>query len=464
MEYGDSTSSSLRRNLRSADTKAGARRVSNRLLRPHIESVRGWLLLFWFVVQLPATAAGASPETTRSATAADASRVEVPQPSDKALQFYRSGNVLWLLRLGWRIAVPAAILFSGLSARIRDFSRRLWDNWLAVTVIYYVLFSLVWVAADLPLDFYVGYVRSHAYGLSVQSLARWVKVSATNTAISLGVGSLLIWIPFLLLRRCPQRWWIYTGLLALPVLLLMMLIEPIWIAPLYNDFGAMNDAELERRIVALADRAGIAGSRVFEVNKSVDTTAINAYVVGFMHSKRIVLWDTLIARLTPDELLVVMAHEMGHYVLNHVARGLALGWLLIVVTLFVLHRTAGAAVRRFQSRWGVSGVSDIASLPLLYVLISLFLLVVTPIELAVSRYAEHEADRFALELTRDNRAAATAFVKLQTDNLSIPRPGWLFKLWRSSHPSIGDRIDFCNDYRPWSANQPLRYEHLFAPQ
>jgi len=88
-------------------------------------------------------------------------------------------------------------------------------------------------------------------------------------------------------------------------------------------------------------------------------------------------------------------------------------------------------------------------------------LVVNPVVFAYTRHIEHEADRFGLEITRDNHDAATAFVKMQTENLSIPRPGWLFKVWRSTHPPLGERIDFCNTYRPWATGQPLRYGHLF---
>ena len=123
--------------------------------------------------------------------------------------------------------------------------------------------------------------------------------------------------------------------------------------------------------------------------------------------------------------------------------------------------TAGGIIRRWQARLGFSELADVASLPLILLLTSQFSLVVTPVMMAHSRWQERQSDRFGLEITRDNHAAATAFVKLQTENLGNPRPGWLYKLWRSSHPPIGERIDFCNSYRPWERGDPLTYGDRF---
>jgi STE24 endopeptidase len=241
----------------------------------------------------------------------------------------------------------------------------------------------------------------------------------------------------------------------------MLLVAPIWIAPLFNKFGPMTDKSLEADILALADHAGIEGGRVFEVDKSVDTNALNAYVTGFGGTKRIVLWDTIIAKLDRRELLFVMGHEMGHYVLSHIYQLIALFSVVMLLSFYAAHRVAGAVMGRWHRRIGFAALADIASLPLVLCLVGVFSLLVTPLTLAHSRWIERQSDRFGLEITRDNHAAATAFVKLQTENLGNPRPGWLYKLWRSSHPPLGERIDFCNNYRPWETGQMLSYEHLF---
>jgi Zn-dependent protease with chaperone function len=250
-------------------------------------------------------------------------------------------------------------------------------------------------------------------------------------------------------------------LLAIPFLTLSILVAPIWIDPLFNKFGPMQNKELETKILQLADRAGIEGGRVYEVAKSEDTKTVNAYVTGFGATKRIVLWDTIIAKLNEDELLFVMGHEMGHYVLGHVWKSILFFSLLIIVTLYAIHRTAGWLITRYQGRFGFTELSDIASLPLIILLFSAYFLIISPIALAYSRHNEHEADRFGLEITRNNHAAATAFVKLQEENLAVPRPNILVKLWQASHPPLGERIDFANEYRPWERGEPLRYAHLF---
>jgi Zn-dependent protease with chaperone function len=254
---------------------------------------------------------------------------------------------------------------------------------------------------------------------------------------------------------------LYTGLAAIPFIVLISLVQPIWIDPLFNTFGPMKDRTLEADILRLAERAGIEGSRVFEVEKSEDTNTVNAYVAGIGGTKRIVLWDTILAKLSREQLLLVMGHEMGHYVLHHVWKLILILSALIMAALYGVHRTAGWLLDRYGTQFGFHELSDVASLPLILFLFSLGTLVVTPVALAASRHFEHEADRFGLEITRDNRAAATAFVALQQENLGVPRPGMLYTLWRASHPVLGDRIDFSNDYRPWERNEPLVYEHLF---
>jgi Zn-dependent protease with chaperone function len=392
----------------------------------------------------------------------DRGPVRVPEPSEKAIRYYRSGNVLWVVENVWGIIVPVLFLFTGFSARIRAWAAKVGRKWFFVIGLYFILFTLLNYLIDFPLSYYQEFVRQHAYGLSNQTFRKWFGDSLKELAVGLVIGFATLWIPYLLLKKSPRRWWLYTSILAVPFICVFMLIAPVFIDPLFNDFGPMKNKALELKILALADQAGIEGSRVYEVNKSVDTKAINAYVNGFMSTKRIVLWDTILQKLDEQELLVVMGHEMGHYVLGHVIKGILFFSLLILATLYVANLTAGHLISRFKERFGFSQFSDIASLPLLILLINSFSLIVTPIALSFSRHQEHEADRFGLEITRNNHAAATAFVKLQQENLSNPRPGPLYKLWRSSHPPIGERIDFCNTYKPWERGEPLRYGNLFS--
>ncbi len=389
-------------------------------------------------------------------------RVPVPEPDEKAMRYYNSGCVLWWVNMGWGLLIPALLLFTGFSARMRNWARAIGRKWFFVIGAYFVIFLAINWVLDFPLSYYQGFIRQHDYGLSNQSFGKWFGDSFKSLLVGMVMGIAFLWGPYLALRKSPKRWWLYTSMGAVPILFFVMLVAPIWIDPLFNEFGPMKDQALEAKILGLADQSGIEGSRVYEVNKSVDTEAVNAYVTGFLDTKRIVLWDTTIRKLSESQLLFVMAHEMGHFVLGHVIKGVLFFSLVILVVLYVIHRIAGAVIGRFRGRFGFEELSDIASLPLIILLVNVLSLIVTPLTNAFTRHIEHESDRFALEITQDNHGGASAFVALQTENLGNPRPGLLYKIWRSSHPTLADRIDFCNDYRPWETGDPLKYADLFA--
>ena len=376
-----------------------------------------------------------------------------PSPVAEAMQYYRSGNWLWVINRLWALIVPGLLAFSGFSARLRNLARRLGRGWFLTIGLYMIMFLAIMYVIDLPLSYYQGFVRQHAYGLSNQTLARWLRNSFVRLAVEMAVAFALIWVPYLLLARSPRRWWLYTAILSVPFLFVTMLVVPVFYDPLFNEFGPMKNKELERSILALASRAGIEGSRVFEVDKSADTKAVNAYVTGFWQTKRIVLWDTLIKKLDEPELLVVMGHEMGHYALGHVVRSILMSSIVTFVGLFLVDRLGRWLVRRYRDRLGFDNLADIASVPLMMMLLEAAFLVLSPVGLAYSRYQEHEADRYALDLTRSNHAAGTAHVKLLTENLGNPRPGLFYKIFRASHPSAGERIDFANSYHPWRADE-----------
>ena len=393
----------------------------------------------------------------------DSAPVPVPEPTEKAIRFYRSGNVLWCIRTVWELSVPVLILFTGLSARLRDWAERTGRRWMFVLAIYLVAFMAIKYLLEFPLSCYQGFFRQHAYDLSNQSFGRWFGNSLKRLGVDTTVYAMFLWIPYLLIRRSPRRWWLYTWMATTAATVFMVFITPVWIDPLFNKFSPMKDKGLEAEIIALAERAGIKESRVLEVEKSADTKAVNAYVTGFMGTKRIVLWDTLIAKLDRRELLTVMGHEIGHYVLRHVLQGILLSSGLTLLGLYIFYRVSGRLLDRCKARFGFDRLSDVASWPFILLFFTVGNLALDPFILAFSRQLEHEADRFALEITRDNHADATASVKLQIQNLSVPRPGLLYKLWRASHPSVGERIDFANAYKPWMKGEGLKYEHLFRP-
>ena len=401
--------------------------------------------------------------TATTSTASDDTPVDVPAPSEQALRYHRGGNTLWAFEQVLSIALPLLLLLTGLSAWLRTVASQLGGGRFYPTLaIYFVLLSLLLFLVELPLSYYVSFAREHAYGLSTQGFSKWASDQAKGLAVGLVVGLLILWVPYWLLAKSPQRWWLWTSALALPFYGLTLLIAPLWIAPLFNKFAPMKNKALESEVLAVARRAGVEGARVFEVNKSVDTTKVNAYVTGVGGSKRIVLWDTLIARLSPAQAKFVVGHELGHYVLGHVWTSVLLSSALTFIGLFGAHRLSGLFISHFGHRMGFHQLSDVASMPLLMFLLTFFSLLITPGALAFSRYDEREADRFGLELTHDNHAAATAFVALQQQNLAVPRPSLLYKVFRASHPPIGERVDFINGYRPWARGTAGKYADRFS--
>jgi len=387
--------------------------------------------------------------------------VPVPAASPRAIEYYRSGLWVWAGVKAWRLFVPVVILFTGISRRIRDLAQQVGRSWSGTIAAYAVIYLLIMFTIDLPLDYYIGYVRPHAYDLSEQSVSRWFEQLLKTRAVMTVAAVTCLWLPYLLLARAAKRWWLYVAAMTFPISVFITLILPVWIDPLYNTFAPLKAKHLEARILELADRAGIEGGRVFEVDKSRDTKTVNAYVTGLFGTKRIVLWDTLLAQRTEKEVLAVMGHEMGHYVLNHVLLGVFLATCGAVGVLFMVDRLGRLVIGRFHVRFGFDRLSDVASVPLFIFLLSLLNLVGSPLHLAISRAMEHEADRFALEITRANHSAGSAFARIQRENLGNPRPGGLSVLFRSSHPPLGERIDFCNSYHPWTNGIPGRYERLF---
>lgn len=382
--------------------------------------------------------------------------VPVPEPTPLAVQYHRTGVWLWAFARLWNVAVPLAVLVTGASARFRDLARRVGRSWFGTVAVYVVLFLAVEFLADLPLRYFAGYVRAHAYGLSNQTFAKWFGDSLKGWAVEVVGGVCFAWVPFWLIRRYPRRWWLILSGLSVPFIAFVTLIAPVWIDPLFNDYGPLKNQDLERKILALAGRAGISGGRVYEVNKSVDTKTVNAYVKGLWGTKRIVLWDTLLERLDDREVLAVLGHEMGHYVLNHIPKAVLLSVLAVGASLYWTDRVGCKllANKEIRRRFGFESLADVAATPLLLVLMAASSVVLGPIGLALSRYHEHEADRFSLELTHQNASAARAFVDLQRANLSVPRHSRVETLWRSTHPSIAERIEFCNRYHPWADAVP----------
>lgn len=361
-------------------------------------------------------------------------------------------DTLYFAGFAYGLAVLVIVLMTGISARLRDAAARVTRRPFLMSMIYVALLTLVTAVMEFPLAYYAGFIVPHQFNLSNQNFLQWMGDQGKSLAISLAFGSVIGALALLGIRRF-RRWWRVLWIGSIPVIILLVVIAPVFIDPLFNKFEPLRDQVLKARLLDEASRAGIEGGRVYQVDKSKQTKTLNAYVTGLGPTKRIVMWDTLLNRMTQDEVVAVMAHEMGHYALHHVWKGTAGTIALVLVILLIAQRTFEGGVQRWGSRWRVAGKDDMAALPWLLIIVSVASFLAEPLSNGVSRYIEHEADVFGLDLTGLNEPMATAFIKLAENAKIDPRPHPFIEFWRYSHPSIARRIEFVLNYKPQSRPQ-----------
>ena len=371
-------------------------------------------------------------------------------------EMIRHSRILDMLYFGgfvYGIVELLLLLALGISARLRDAAAGVAKRPYLVAVLYVILFTLVTAVLDFPLSYYAGYTVPHQFNLSNQTFTAWIIDEAKGLMIGLVFGAIILPLALLGIRRF-KRWWLVLSVASIPLGILLVVIVPIVVDPVFNDFIPLRDQVLKQKLLDEASRAGIEGSRVYEVDKSKQTKTMNAYVTGLGPTKRIVMWDTLLAKLNHDEVLAVMGHEMGHYVLNHLWKGLAAGIIGTFFVLFVAQRVYERGLRRWGPRWGAREPGDPASLPWLLLIVSVLSFLGAPIENGISRYMEHQSDMFGLELTHSNEAMATSFIKFAEDSKVNPSPYPFIEFWRYSHPSLARRIIFVLHYKPWAEGKP----------
>ena len=381
-----------------------------------------------------------------------AKRLEV-HVTPEMIRHSRINNVLYFSDVVYGIAILLVVLALGWSARIRDLATRSVRWPFVAAMLYFVLLSLLTTVLTFPLDFYGGFVVPHQFDLTSQSFGGWLGDFGKELGVNLVIGAPIAALALLGIRRV-RRWWLVLWLGSIPLILLGVLATPLVIDPLFNDFRPLRDTSLRQALLDEASRAGIEQSRVYEVDKSKQTKEMNAYVTGIGPSARIVMWDTILAKLDRDEILAVMGHEMGHYVLKHLWQGIAFGIAISFLGFYIAQRLFEWGVARWGVRWRTDARGDPAALPWLLAVSSLLAFLLSPVYSGFSRHVEHQADIFGLELTHGNEAMASSFVKFAEDSKADPRPPYFIEWWRYSHPSLGRRIDFVLAYKPWEKGQP----------
>lgn len=371
------------------------------------------------------------------------------QVTPEMMRHSRIRYALYFIGTAYGFGVLLLILYSGWSRKLRDLAARLTTRKFVMAMIYVALFTLVVALLTFPLDFYSGFIVPHQFDLSNQTFAAWLWDHTKGFLVSVLIGSILVALALWGIRLMPRRWWLALWLGGIPIAIFLVVVAPVLIDTLFNKFEPLKNPVLRQKLLDLASLAGISGADVFQVDKSKQTKTMNAYVTGIGPTKRIVLWDTLLAKMSDDEILAVMGHEMGHYVLHHIWKGMAFGALFMLGVLFAGQKIVEKGTARWGPRWGFASPDDPAGLPYLLLVLGVGTFLLTPVFAGFSRHIEHESDTFTLELTRLNEAAATAFVKFAEDSKIDPRPPKLIELWLYSHPTLADRIEFALSYRPW---------------
>ncbi|HEX7828727.1 MAG TPA: M48 family metallopeptidase, partial [Thermoanaerobaculia bacterium] len=394
----------------------------------------------------------AQPQPREEQKRPDDKKFEV-QITDEMVRHSRIQDTLYFAGTAWSFITLGIVLVTGLSRKMRDRAARITSKPWVLALIYIALFTVVMAILDFPLTYYAGYVVPHQFDLSDQSFGSWFADELKGLGVGLVMGSLIGATALLGVRKV-KNWWFAIWLVSIPFIILLVVVQPVVLDPIFNKFEPLKDQVLKQKLLNLASQAGIEGSRVYEVNKSKQTKTMNAYVNGIGPTNRIVMWDTLLAKMSHDEVLAVMGHEMGHYVMKHIWKTLAFSLALSFFILYFVQKVHDKTLPKYGPRWGFTDRGDPASLPWLLIILSGASFLATPIISGYSRHNEHASDMFSLELTHLNEPMATAFRKFAEDSKRDPNPHPFIKYWRYTHPPIGERIPFALSYKPWEKGEP----------
>lgn len=381
-----------------------------------------------------------------------------PDKLQKAIAYARARYWLHFTGELYGIAVLLGILALGLAATFRNWADRVSKRHLPQAVVFVTLLMLTIDALNLPFGIY-GQHLERTYEQSVQGWPSWFWDWTKGELLGIALAIVLVYILYAVIRRTPRRWWLYFWLAALPILFILMYVEPVLIEPLFYRFEplAAKHAALVEQLEKVVARGGLAipADRMFEMDASEKVKSLNAYVTGLGSTKRVVVWDTTLDAMTTPEILFVFGHEMGHYVLGHVRTSLILLALLLLVLLFIGEYALDWSLRQWGNQWRIREVGDWASLPVLLLILGVFTFLTEPLINGYSRWQEHQADIYGLEVIHgivpDSRAVASrSFQILGEVSLDEPNPNRFIEFWLYSHPSISERVAFAQSYDPWS--------------
>ncbi|MGO9084927.1 MAG: M48 family metallopeptidase [Candidatus Sulfotelmatobacter sp.] len=345
--------------------------------------------------------------------------------------------VMWLLlRFRW-------------SARMRNLAERLTRFRPLQTVLYWIQFIVIASVLTFPLSVYEGYFREHKYGLLNQTFGPWMRDQLVGLAAGIVLGAILMVPLFGVVRKLGKNWWVWGAVLMIVFAAFVSLIEPVYLAPLFNKYKKLEDARIKDPILSMARANGIPATDVYEFDASRQSNRVSANVSGFANTQRISLNDNLLKRCTLPEIETTMGHEMGHYVLNHEYKGLVMFGVVIVIGFAFLNWGLNSSLARWSGKWEVRGITDVAVLPLAVIWFSLFLFLTTPVMNSISRTMEFEADMYGLNAARQPDGEANVDLLLGEYRKMDPGPVEEFVFY--DHPSGRTRITAA---MRWKAEHP----------
>lgn len=359
--------------------------------------------------------------------------------------YFEGGEWLGL----WGALISVALCWFLLRIRllpaVRDMMhRRGWRPWLGMLACA-VVFIIADTVLSLPWSIYEGYWREKQYGLMNQSLGAWLGDQGIDLALNVVFGSLLLLVIYAVIRKYPKRWWLIgTGVMGAAITF-GVLITPVFIVPLFNTATELPNGPVRERVVAMAKANGVPAEHIYLIDSSRQSDRISANVSGIGPTIRISLNDNLLNKTSVPETAAVMGHELGHYVLGHVWRTIIVLTLLMGFLLWLASRIAPALIRYGGEGWGVRGLSDPASLPVLMGVLSVLSLLATPVTNTLIRVDESEADAFGLDAAREPDGFAAAAMKLSTYRKIEPGP--LEELLFFDHPSGKTRVTMAMQWK-----------------
>lgn len=387
--------------------------------------------------QIPVAAQASQHFDAEKATAAWLATIP-PQETAKSNAYFEGGYWLMLWDFLYFVGVMLIFLETPLSVALRDGTERLTSITFLQTFLYAAGFIVGTAVLMFPLTVYEDFFREHQYGLSNQVFGSWFRDELVGLGVAVVLGGIAVAILFAIIRRLPRTWHVWGASVSVAFLIIAMVIGPVFIAPLFNSYTPLPNSPIKRQILNLARANGIPANDVYEVNASKQSKRVSANVSGAFGAERISLNDNLLNRCSPEAVLSVMGHEMGHYVLHHLYNAIIFFVIVIAVFFALLRLSLNRALARCGSRWHIRGIGDPAVLPLAVLILSVLSFLFTPIGNTFTRTQEYEADIFGLNAARQPDGEAEADLLL--GEYRKLEPGSLEEFLFFDHPSGRNRI------------------------